>query len=134
VNYAKHIFMSFPFSFILLMLISSQIQEPFFIYLWVPHTFFYDFTNYLDCKLVLWNVNLVCNTYLSFLFFFSKNNKNIFCFQFKLYWFLISARVRNTIYLFFDYVIFTNVKVGNICSRIFSGARVINIISRPSKK
>jgi hypothetical protein len=55
------------------------------IYLWIPYCFSNDFTIYLICGFLLWNANMICDTYLSFFF-----NKKIciFCFQFKFYWFI----------------------------------------------
>jgi hypothetical protein len=58
-----------------------------------------DFIIYLVCRFSLWNANLICNTCLSFLFFFSKrkNNKNSF-FNPNFVDLFTGVRVRNTIF------------------------------------
>jgi hypothetical protein len=54
-----------------------------------------------------------------------------------LFFLFTSVRVRNKknidLNLFYSYVVFTNARVGIIRSRIFTGARVRNIASKPSE-
>ena len=109
----------------------------------------------LGCRLILWNVNLVCNTYISFLSLWKK--KIVFCFQFKFYWFIhwrhnqeylyslmsklgillrftnVGVRnIDNRIKNYFEFLIFINAKVSNtilFCYVIFINARVESICS-----
>ena len=102
-------------------------------YLFVGPSHFFvvvvDFIIYLVCRFSLWNVNLICNTCLSFLFFFLKEKiiKIVFSIQILLIYLLA---LESGIPYFLGYVIFTNARVGNIHSQIFTSTRVRNIISR----
>jgi hypothetical protein len=107
---AKHTFMPFPFysTFFLYLYwylaklvffryqkIPKKFRDLFYLFMGPSHFCFYNFTEYLSRRLLLWNVNLVCNTYLSF---FSKKKIYVFLLNPNFIDLFIGARVKNTIF------------------------------------
>jgi len=129
---------------LLIILISSQIDllgyqkilnkfEDLFRFIYGSLTFFfYDFIEYLDCKLLLWNMNLVWDIYYSFSFSLKKIIIRYVLFSIQIF-LIYSLASESWIPYFSGYVIFINARVGSIHSRILTRTRVMNIISKPSK-
>ena len=134
----KYTFMPIPFILFPFVLISGQASSSFvisenclknsrtFLNLFASTSYFFFF---LDISLYNWSVNFYCEIQISVWYFFKKYE----CIDLKiiLMVYLLTPEL-GIPYVFFSYVIFTNVSVESMRCWIYTNVKVRNITSKPS--